>query len=77
MSCCAGFLLSRVSGCFNSAVYNVCCRPCGISSSKATRIAYAIVFLLFVILARLMLIDQAKIFLLKIKPLTEGKLLYI
>ncbi|KAJ3636446.1 hypothetical protein Zmor_028536, partial [Zophobas morio] len=52
--------------------YNVCCRPCGISSSKATRIAYAIVFLLFVILARLMLIDQAKIFLLKIKPLTEG-----
>jgi hypothetical protein len=71
MSCCAGFLLSRVSGCFNSAVYNVCCRPCGISSSKATRIAYAIVFLLFVILARLMLIDQAKIFLLKIKPLTE------
>lgn len=46
--------------CIGSAACNVICRPCGLTSSTATRAAYFILFLLGTSLAWLTLTDWAK-----------------
>lgn len=56
MSC----LAAQLGFCVTSAACNVCCRQCGLASSTATRMAYTAVFLLFTILAWIMLSDWAK-----------------